>query len=106
MLDSGLMGILIVLGAFLYILAKIKESLGLISDPRLKEYQCAVYVALITFLISGLVGRSFYPVVHNAYLWILLGMAVSIIRSSKEHGEGSDEKSKSMLCLPRDIFAA
>lgn len=87
-LDSGFVGFCIIMSLYVVFIMRIKRSLRWIKDMRLKEYQYAVLVAIITFLFSGLVGRSFYPQLQNAYLWIILGISVAIMKLQPVSGGG------------------
>lgn len=78
-LDSGILGFVVFFGAFGAIVYKIFNSLRTIEDLDLKEYQYAAVTSILAFLLSGLVGRSFFPQLPNAYIWIILGYSIAIV---------------------------
>ena len=82
--DSGLIGFSLVF-YFLMIFIKIMISNSKkLTNNTLKEYQYAIFCSIITFCISGLVGRSFFPKIQNSYLWILLGFIIVLQRLAED----------------------
>jgi O-antigen ligase len=82
-LDSGLVGLAGVMPFYIILLRQTYRSLKSIDDNELREYQYAVIVALIGFLISGLTDRSLFPNDENCYLWAVMGFGFSTVRWSQ-----------------------
>jgi O-antigen ligase len=74
-LDSGLMGLIVFLSLFAFLLKKVYSSISTASKSTYKEYQIAVMTSLLCFLLSGLTDRTFFPDEINGYLWISAAMA-------------------------------
>jgi len=79
-LDAGLIGLLIILSLFAFLLRKTYLSLNLVGSSHYKEYQVAVITALICFFVSGLTDRTFFPDEINGYLWMMVAMAFILCR--------------------------
>ena len=79
-LDAGIPGLIVFVFFYFVLLKRAFRNLRKPSLPRLREYQYAVIVSLISFLISGLTGRSFFPSDENSFIWIVLGIAIVINR--------------------------
>lgn len=79
-LDSGITGLLMILFIFWIIIKKIIYSIPLIKKNTFKEYQFASLAGIIGYLFAGFTGRSLFPELQNFFLWVLLGLSISMIR--------------------------
>jgi O-Antigen ligase len=79
-LDSGLIGLAIILSLFALLLKKAYLGLKMSKKSPFNEYQVAVMTSLVCFLISGLTDRTFFPDEINGYLWIITAMAFVLFR--------------------------
>jgi len=91
-LDNGVVGLCLIMGFLFLFLSKIRKSIPRMNDFRCKEYQYAMYTAIITYLISGLFGRSLIPQDHNAFFWVILGLSLAMIKMNNRHREEEYEK--------------
>ena len=79
-LDVGIIGLAIFLALFTALIFYFNKC----SKRYRKEfpYQSALLtgcnVSLICYLISGLTGRTFFPDLLNAYLWIIIGLGIAL----------------------------
>jgi len=87
-LDSGLLGFFIMIGIFSIVGMNIFKSVSAIKDNKLRYYQCAIIVSIIAYLITGLTGRSLFPILANSYFWIVLGCGIAISRMNLDGVEG------------------
>ncbi len=88
-IDSGLIGFFLIMLSFVSAVFRVVKNFYSVQDPHLREYQYAVLASLVSFMISGLSGRSFFPDLNGAYLWILLGYAAAIANISKSELRGT-----------------
>ena len=86
-LDCGILGLVFFIYFFSVLLLKIKNAVLSTENPVLKEHLFAVLTAIISFLISGLVGRSFFPQINNSFLWIILGYTFILLKINLEEAE-------------------
>ena len=87
--DAGLIGFSIV-GVFYILIFKIMLlNLKDITHPILREYQFAILCSMLTYFISGIVGRSLFPELANAFLWIIIGF---IFVSERLHASLVDQQ--------------
>ena len=84
-LDVGLIGLIIILTLSIYLLLKLYKNFKVTKNIILKEYQYAVFVSIISYLIAGLTGRYLLPTIANAYLWLIVSFAILILKLN-EHG--------------------
>lgn len=80
-LDIGILG-LFSLAFFCFIfLAKLFKSIQRQSHDRGKnELLYGVVVSILSFLISGVTGRLWYPVIYNYPLWLVLAIGSATIK--------------------------
>ncbi|MDL1979739.1 MAG: O-antigen ligase family protein [Deltaproteobacteria bacterium] len=83
-IDAGLIGVVTFIAFYIILLRKACKSLGNINDYKIKEHHYAVIVSLSCYLISGITDRSFFPDPANGFLWVVVGIAIVIIRMSQE----------------------
>jgi len=86
-LDAGLLGLMTFILFYFVLLKKASKNLRIINKYKIKEYQYAVIASLISYLVSGLTGRSFFPNAENSYVWIIVGMAIVINTIVENSGE-------------------
>jgi hypothetical protein len=86
-LDAGIIGLLIVMLFYVYLFKKIYKCIGAIKDVKTREYLYAVIVAMMSFFIAGITGRSLFPRVSNSYFWIILGVALAILMIQENSGD-------------------
>ena len=79
-LDAGLIGLLIILSLFGYLLLKAYAHLKPAENTPYKEYLTAAITAVVCFLISGLTDRTFFPDEINGYLWVIVGLTLVLCR--------------------------
>lgn len=92
LIDAGLIGLITFMLFFILLLKKAFKSLGNIRDYKVREYQYAMIVSIVSYLIAGMTGRSFFPLLSNGYLWIIAGLAIAIIYRFQYSGESLDAK--------------
>ncbi len=90
-LDAGILGLIVFVLFYFVLLTRAFRNLSKPILPRLREYQYAVIVSLISFLISGLTGRSFFPDAENSFIWIVVGIAIVINRLIEDSGKLVEE---------------
>jgi hypothetical protein len=81
--DSGIIGLLVFIGAYLLLIAMLIKTSRKKEIPY-RDYLLAIFISLFNYLIGGMVGRHSYPALENSLLWVVLGLAVAIIRLSSE----------------------
>ena len=91
-LDAGIFGLIAIMLFFIVLFKKIYKNLSYIQDFKLKEYQYAVIASLISYFLAGITGRSLFPDSKGAFFWIIVGIAVVIIRMVQESGENINAK--------------
>jgi len=89
-LEAGLIGLVAFLLLFLVLFKKAYGALNNIHDQKVREYQYAVIVSLICYLISGFTERSFFPTISNGFLWIVIGFLIVITRLSEDSQKYND----------------
>jgi len=87
LIDAGLFGLITFMVFLMLLLKKAFKSLGNIRDIRIREYQYAAIVSIVSYLIAGITGRSLFPVLSNSYFWLTTGLAVAIIYSFQHSRE-------------------
>ncbi|MCX7920934.1 MAG: O-antigen ligase family protein [Clostridia bacterium] len=83
-LDVGVLGLAFFLyffGKFLILLSKTHKS---INNALYADMLYGIEVSLLAFLVSGFTGRGFFPTLYNAFVWIILGLGLSIIHWAKD----------------------
>ena len=84
LLDAGLTGLIGITAVFAFLLLQAWRSLKDIKDAKMLEYQYAMCVSLICFLISGMTDRSFFPKHDNCFLWLVVGLSLLIIQNFRD----------------------
>ncbi len=86
-LDVGVVGLAVFLGLYGILIAGFARC-----SRRLKaksQYRSSLLVgcivSLISYLISGLTGRSFFPGLANAYLWVVIGLGIALCTGGLNH---------------------
>ncbi|MCA9401732.1 MAG: O-antigen ligase family protein, partial [Candidatus Omnitrophica bacterium] len=92
LIDSGLLGAGLIFFVFIKMLMEVFRRLKNIEDPIQRDYQMAIWVGLLSFFISGFVGRSLYPQIQNTYFWIFFGLAYANIALKRR-----DDRSRKSL---------
>jgi O-antigen ligase len=87
-LEVGIIGLAFFLSFFIYYLFFFFRSLKKL-DIRHSLLMNGIIVSLISFLISGLTGRQFFPCLQNSYLWVVLAFGIAIIEVDKKTSKGS-----------------
>jgi hypothetical protein len=88
-LDAGIIGLVLFLALFAALIFYFNKC----SKRYRKDfpYQSALLTgcntSLICYLLSGFTGRTFFPDVLNAYLWIIIGLGIALCarRGYNEH---------------------
>jgi len=80
LLDTGLVGLLIIVGLFVYLLRMVYSSIARAGIGRYREFQVATMTSLLCFLLSGITDRTFFPDDINGYLWMTVAMAFVLNR--------------------------
>jgi hypothetical protein len=93
LLDSGLAGLLIVMGLFAYLLKSVYSSVARAETGRYREFQVATMTSLLCFLLSGVTDRTFFPDDINGYLWMTVAMAFVLMRHIEYKGAHPEEDS-------------
>jgi hypothetical protein len=86
-LDAGIILFLFVISFFAFIMLNIFNSLKVIREKKTREYQYAVFVSLTSYFVAGITGRTLFPSGKNAFLWIILGLGIAIIRMNQQFKE-------------------
>ncbi|HXV61389.1 MAG TPA: O-antigen ligase family protein [Vicinamibacteria bacterium] len=79
LLDAGVVGFTILMAFLFVVLWKLKQSLQISTDPAMAEHLRGALVALGSYLVAGLTGRSLFPQLGNSFFWIVLGLAIALI---------------------------
>lgn len=87
-LEIGIIGLAFFLSFFIYYLIIFYRSLKKLGTKH-NLLMNGIIVSLISFLISGLTGRQFFPCLQNSYLWVVLAFGIAIIEIDKKKSEGS-----------------
>jgi O-antigen ligase len=83
-IDAGIVGFIAIISLYLFLLRDLFKSLPLIQNRYLREYQVAIIVSIIAFLISGMTDRSFFPNLENCFLWSILSLGINMVGLVKE----------------------
>lgn len=82
-LDTGVIGFLIFLVFGFFIIKKINYIEKNYKNEYQKDLLLGIKIAIVCYLISGITGRSFFPVNPNAYLWVVIGILISVYYNIK-----------------------
>jgi len=52
-------------------------------DSTLHEYSYGIFLSQLTFLLSGLAGRSVFPRLPTTYIWIIIALSNVIFAMSE-----------------------
>jgi len=85
-LDAGILGLIVFLSFYYTLLKKTFKNLKRFRFPELREYQFAVLVSLMSFLIAGLTGRSFFPKMENSFIWLVIGITIALNKFVENSG--------------------
>jgi O-antigen ligase len=83
-LDGGILGLTVFISFFLLLFKKSLYFQNAMTDSKLKEYQYAVIISMVAYFTAGLTGRTLFPGGKNGFFWIVVGIAVVIIRMLEE----------------------
>jgi O-antigen ligase len=86
-MDAGLVGLLLVMGLFAYLLRKVYLCISIAGHDRFREYEIAVMTSLLCFLLSGVTDRTFFPDEINGYLWMTVALAFVLNRHLEHNPE-------------------
>jgi len=100
-LDAGIFGLILFVSFYFILLKKTFKNLKRFRVPELKEYQFAVLVSLMSFLIAGLTGRSFFPRMENSFIWLVIGITIALNRIVENSGESVAETAKNLFRVPK-----
>jgi len=96
-LDAGILGLIVFVSFYYILLKKTFKNLKRFRFPELREYQFAVLVSLMSFLIAGLTGRSFFPRTENSFIWLVIGITIALNRIVENSGESVAETAKNLF---------
>lgn len=88
-LDTGLIGLAVFLSFFAFLLlhfGKYARKCRKVS-PFYSSLLTGCIVSIVSYLISGLSGRTFFPTLSNAFLWIVIGLGAAVCGSLKTSQE-------------------
>jgi hypothetical protein len=91
-LDSGLIGFTIVIGAFINMFLRVSKVIRFNEGNKLNEYYYGILVSLICFFLSGMTGRSLFPMLPNSFFWVVLGILIAsarVLDESQKVGNGA-----------------
>jgi hypothetical protein len=91
-LDAGILGLTVFMSFFLLLFKKILYFQNAITDSKLREYQYAVIISMVAYFTAGLTGRTLFPGGKNCFFWIVVAIAVVIIRLVQESEDNSIRK--------------
>ncbi len=86
-LESGVIGLVAFILIFAFLLKALYTNLHIIEDSKIREFYYGFLISIISYLIAGLTGRSFFPDLQNSFLWLTLGGAfvfLNLLNTSKE----------------------
>jgi O-antigen ligase len=83
MLEIGAIGLLIVMFLFFRLGKSFVQALKRINKPLSKDLMCAVIVSLVSFFISGFTDGCLFPDLTNSFLWLVIGVGISISCSNQ-----------------------
>lgn len=87
-LEVGIIGLAFFVFFIVYYLTLFFNNLKKL-DPKNNLLMNGIIVSIISFLISGLSGRQFFPNIGNSYLWIIFGFGIAIVEINKRISEHS-----------------
>lgn len=82
MLEIGVVGLLAVLFLFFMLGKSFVQTLKRIDNPLSRDLMCAVMVSLISFFIAGFTDGGLFPDLTNSFLWLVIGVGISIFCSN------------------------
>lgn len=97
LVDSGLICMSLIMVMFYKIIKKVHIVIARAHDEKIKEIYYPVLVSIISFLISGMTGRSFFPTIDNSYFWIVMGLFICLGIQAESNGRAY-EQSQDLLC--------
>lgn len=100
-LDAGILGLIVFVSFYYILFKKTFKNLKRFRFPELREYQFAVLVSLMSFLIAGLTGRSFFPRMENSFIWLVIGITIALNRIVENSGEPVAETAKNLFRVPK-----
>jgi len=77
LLNAGVISLIIIITFFYVITRKAYITLKNTDDIKLKENLYACIVSILSFLLSGMTGRSFGPMNENILIWVVLGCTIA-----------------------------
>ena len=77
LLDAGVISLIIIITFFYVITRKAYITLKNTDDIQMKENLYACIVSILSFLLSGMTGRSFFPMNENILIWVVLGCTIA-----------------------------
>jgi O-antigen ligase len=90
-LDSGLVGLSFFVAFFVYFLGRIRKGMREVPKGQYRILLTGTLISIIAYLIAGLTGREFFPELSNSYLWIVLAIALNIIKMHRKEDTLSHE---------------
>lgn len=97
LVDTGLFGLLLISFMFYRMVQRVHILIVKTHDARIKKIYYPVLVSIISFLISGITGRSFFPTIDNSYFWIVIGLFICLGVQAKNNGE-TYEQGQDLFC--------
>lgn len=88
--DSGIIGLGFFLVFFFLFLKRFIKAHPQIRDRAMLDILIGIEISVVSFLIRGVTDSFFFPTLTNAFLWINLGLGISIVYSCTT-GEGKSK---------------
>lgn len=76
LLDMGLIGLILVLLFYLFVIMEIRRLRESDPDPYFRQFMLGVQAGIVLLLIQGLTGDSLIPSPSQVYLWCGLGVVL------------------------------
>ncbi len=78
LLDAGLIGLLFFLVFFFRFLMRFIRTHRFVEDRLFLDILIGIEISVVAFMVRGITDSFFFPALTNAFLWINLGLGVSI----------------------------
>lgn len=91
MLEIGAVGLLTILFLFFRLGKSFVQTLKRIDNPLSKDLMCAVIVSLLSFFIAGFTDGSLFPDLPNSFVWLVIGVGISISCSNHSNSVEDSE---------------
>lgn len=79
-IDVGIIGFLPLIFFLTLLVFDAFKNLKWSPQPEVREYQVATLVALLSYFVAGITGRTVFPALSSSFFWVMLGLAIAFFR--------------------------